>query len=214
MNVRMEWSKRRDKKKKRGETEPKQTKPLKCIERKPEENSLTHIRILRPTTQYPTYTKYSILNVLHSSEQSKACGNIKQAIFVFHFFFIVPIFRSHTANSHSLAFAAIFVCACVSFSRHFSTFQQWKFVHSKCIAAREQCQMKIHGKTGKQIQRRPKINEKWQLFFIPCHIRTTRWQGWKKKKIACVPKNDDIGQSSILCVWCRCVKWWCMEQCA
>lgn len=57
------------------------------------------------------YTKYSILNLLHS--QWQACENIKQAIFV-RFFSLIPFL--------SLDLVRFFLST-------FSTFQRWKFVH-------------------------------------------------------------------------------------
>lgn len=89
----------------------------KRVETKPLHWRETHIyvHIVQPTTTTTMYTKYSILNVLSVLRQSEACGNISN--FCVSFFFI----RSFSVS----LFHSVFLF------RRFSTFQRWKFVHSK-----------------------------------------------------------------------------------
>lgn len=104
----------------------------------------------------------------------------------------------------SLQFA-LFAYACVSFSRHFSTFQRWKFVHSKCIAAREQCQMRIHGKT-EIYQRQPKIKQETVTFlFFTMPFTNNKMTNKKNERMACVPKKANDGDKMELRAM---VKYW------
>lgn len=171
----MKWSKRRETRKKK--PKPHRAQPNHCNAMKenqetraansfplthPHSANTEHISRLRPaiiSNMHCTYKrKYSTLNVLHFSEQSKACGNIKQAIFCFSFLFNAPI-------PNPFLFLGIFP--------HLDG--EHLCMRNVSVAAREQCQMKIHDNANTVARTKKKrTNEKWQLFSLPCLIRTTR----------------------------------------